>query len=233
MTTSATSLHSFVVSLQRLLNLCAMNQGFVYILTNPVFQEDWVKIGQTEDIDKRIKSLSCQTCLPHPFELYAYCKTSKYKLLERQIHRLLEYAHKRITPSREFFHIVPSEALKELRLLASTIDDAEFFISKECEEVNHRTSPAPRFRFSMAHLMPGDELIFEPTGARVVVAKHKDDNRIEFDGMRYTLSGYCRKFMPENKRNAKEAYQGPMYFSHNGRLLVKMREEHESAKRIA
>ena len=33
--------------------------------------------------------------------------------------------------------------------------------------------------------------------------------------------------MPDNKRNAADAYQGSSYFSYDGKLLVKLRAEHE------
>lgn len=203
-----------------------MEKGYVYILTNPAFQEDWVKIGYTKDIDQRIKSLSEKTCLPFPFELYAYCKTCKCVELEKQIHRILEkYVDARIAPNREFFRIVPSAALKELRFLAMTIEDAEFFAPKELEE--QKKHAAPSFRFTMVKLHPGDELVFEPNRAIVTIANDKSDNKIVYNDKLYTLSGFCKIFMPENKRNKSNAYQGPAYFSHNGELLVHLREKYE------
>ena len=32
--------------------------GYVYILTNPSFREDWVKIGKTTNMEKRLKTLN-------------------------------------------------------------------------------------------------------------------------------------------------------------------------------
>ena len=203
-----------------------MNKGFVYILRNPSFQENWVKIGMTENLDKRIKDLSNKTCLPYSYEIYAYCKTCKYKELESQIHRLLdEYAKLRVVPNREFFQIVPSKAWKELKFLAATIDDAEFFAPEEKENQLNHTTPAPPFRFSMVHLKPGEELIFEPSSLKVVVAEDNGDNKIEYNGGKYTLSGFCKKYMPDNKRNKADAYQGPAFFSYNGVLLSELRKK--------
>ena len=52
--------------------------GYVYILTNPSFREDWVKIGKSTNMEKRLKTLHT-TALPLPFKVYATIKTSKYE----------------------------------------------------------------------------------------------------------------------------------------------------------
>jgi hypothetical protein len=204
-------------------------KGYVYIVTNPAFREDWVKIGKTEkDVEERINALYT-TALPLKFELYAWCRTEKYSKLEKQMHFVLEkLADKRVNEKREFFNVVPSEALSLLRLLASTIDDAEFYVPGEDVEIAQHAKPAPSFRFSMVKLLPGDELIFEPTGVKVLVSDKTGDNKIEYKGEPYTLSGFCKKFMPENKRNKSGAYQGPQYFSYDGELLVRLREKYEN-----
>lgn len=204
-------------------------QGYVYILTNPAFKEDWVKIGKTSgSVEKRMEELFT-TALPTRFELYAWCKTAKYNDLEKQAHHILDkLTDFRIADNREFFQLVPSEALDVLRELASTLDDAEFYVPSEEMEQSQRATPAPPFRFSMVHLKPGAELVFEPTGTRVVVVEDKSDNKVMYEDKKYTLSGFCKHFMPTNKRNRKDAYQGPHYFSYEGKLLVTLRAKYES-----
>lgn len=55
----------------------ADNKGYVYILTNPSFREDWVKIGKSSrSVDVRSKELD-NTEVPLPFEIYATLQTSK------------------------------------------------------------------------------------------------------------------------------------------------------------
>ena len=47
--------------------------GYVYILTNPSFREDWVKIGKSSrPVDVRSKELD-NTAVPLPFEIFAMC----------------------------------------------------------------------------------------------------------------------------------------------------------------
>ena len=204
------------------------NFGYVYILTNPAFKEDWVKIGKTaSSVEKRMEELFT-TALPTRFELYAWCKTTKYNELEKQAHHILDkLTDSRIDDKREFFQLVPSEALAVLRELVSTIDDAEFYVPSEEKGDSQRVTPAPPFRFSMVHLKAGAELVFEPTGTRVVVVEDKADNKVMYEDKKYTLSGFCKRFMPDNKRNKKDAYQGPHYFSYEGRLLVTLRAKYE------
>ena len=56
--------------------------GYVYILTNPSFREDWVKIGKSSrPVDVRSKELD-NTAVPLPFEIYATLRTRKYNEAE-------------------------------------------------------------------------------------------------------------------------------------------------------
>ena len=75
--------------------------GYVYILTNPSFREDWVKIGKSTNMEKRLKTLNT-TALPLPFKVYATIKTSKYEELEKIIHKQIDrLTDLRINQSRE------------------------------------------------------------------------------------------------------------------------------------
>lgn len=100
--------------------------GYVYILTNPSFKEDWVKIGKSSrPVDVRSKELD-NTAVPLPFEIYATLKTVKYSEVERLVHKTIDrLTDLRIRPSREFFNITPAEALNILRDISETLDDAE------------------------------------------------------------------------------------------------------------
>lgn len=100
--------------------------GYVYILTNPSFKEDWVKIGKSSrPVDIRSKELD-NTAVPLPFDIYATLKTVKYEEVERQLHRMIDrLTDLRIRPNREFFNVPPTKALELLKDCAMTIDDAE------------------------------------------------------------------------------------------------------------
>ena len=100
--------------------------GYVYILTNPSFKEDWVKIGKSSrPVDIRSKELD-NTAVPLPFEIYATLKTVKYSEVERVVHQTIDsLTNLRIRQNREFFNITPSEALNILKRMATMLDDAE------------------------------------------------------------------------------------------------------------
>ena len=100
-------------------------QGYVYILTNPSFREDWVKIGMSSiSVEHRVKQLD-GTAVPLPFEIYAVMKTVKYQEAEKLIHNFISmFTNLRIRDNREFFNIKPEAALDIFKQVAKVIDDA-------------------------------------------------------------------------------------------------------------
>ena len=114
-------------------------QGYVYILTNPSFKEDWVKIGKSAvSVEQRVKQLD-GTAVPLPFEIYATLKTCKYSEVEKVVHQTIDsLTDLRIRQNREFFNITPQEALNILKRLATMLDDAEIVeYQKEKEAVDN------------------------------------------------------------------------------------------------
>lgn len=99
--------------------------GYVYILTNPSFREDWVKIGKSaRPVDVRSKELD-NTAVPLPFEIYATIRTIKYNEVEKLVHELIDsLTDFRIRRNREFFNVNPQRALEIFKKIALTIDDA-------------------------------------------------------------------------------------------------------------
>lgn len=100
-------------------------QGYVYILTNPSFREDWVKIGMSSmSVEQRVKQLD-STGVPLPFEIYATMKTAKYQEAEKLIHNFISmFTNLRIRDNREFFNVKPEKALEIFKQVAKVIDDA-------------------------------------------------------------------------------------------------------------
>lgn len=84
-----------------------MQKGFVYILTNPSYKDNIIKIGYTIDLKKRLAQLD-KTGVPTPFDPYMTVGTAKYKILENVIHRELDkLTDFRTRENREFFEIDP------------------------------------------------------------------------------------------------------------------------------
>ena len=207
--------------------------GYVYILTNPSFREDWVKIGKSSrPVDIRSKELD-NTAVPLPFEIYATMKTVKYNEVEKLVHKTIDrLTDLRIRQNREFFNVAPQVALDIFHDIAMTVDDAVVILYKdnrpvvenESKEVHKREVKRSRFKFSMCGIKIGENVTFNPTGTVVKVAT---DDSIDFEGRIYKLSPFVGTYMPEELRNTSGAYQGAKYFSYNGKILDDIRKEKE------
>ena len=218
-------------------------KGYVYILTNPSFREDWVKIGKSiRPVDVRSKELD-NTAVPLPFEIYATLESVKYSEIEKMVHRTIDrLTDLRIRQNREFFNVSPQEALNILQDIATAIDDAKVTIYRDNKPIEEDEAEMPdnrkqrekntgesaprrgRFKFSMVGLKKGERVTFIPTGIEVKVA---GDDSVEYRRRVYKLSPFVRAFMPEEKRNSSGAYQGAKYFSYHGKLLDELRTERE------
>lgn len=88
-----------------------------------------------------------------------------------------------------------------------------------------KSGQKPPFKFSMIGLKQGDVITFNPTNTKVIISE--DDKTIIYKGDKYTLTGFCKKFMPDDKRIPSNAYQGPLYFSYKNKALTKIRKEQE------
>lgn len=206
--------------------------GYVYILTNPSFREDWVKIGRSSrPVDIRSKELD-NTAVPLPFEIYATIQTVKYNDVEKHVHKTIDrLTDLRIRQNREFFNVPPQIALDIFNDIAKMIDDAVVTIYKDNKPVPHpekekspeatkRVVKRGRFKFSMVGIKIGETITFIPTRTEVKVAS---DDSIEYEGRIYKLSPFVGTFMPEEKQNTSGAYQGAKYFSYKGQILDDMR----------
>lgn len=227
--------------------------GFVYILTNPSFREDWVKIGKSSrPVNVRSKELD-NTAVPLPFEIFATLQTIKYDKVEKLVHKTIDrLTDLRIRQNREFFNVAPQIALDIFRDIAQTIDDAivtEYEDNKPIKQysmteaeiaenkVKHPEKPAhtavtdrpkstkkPRFKFSLVDIKIGEELVFIPTGLHVKVAS---DDSIEYEGRIYKLSPFVGTFLPEDRQTPSGAYQGALYFTYKGERLTDLRFKKE------
>jgi len=213
--------------------------GYVYILTNPSFREDWVKIGKSSrPVDIRSKELD-NTAVPLPFDIYATLKTCKYEQVEKLVHKTIDrLTDLRIRQNREFFNVQPQVALDILKDIAATIDDAvvedkssvqNIDSDSESDDSTIDNSPhkkaRPRFKFSMVNIPIGANIVFTPSNLTVRVAS---DDQIEYQGRLYKLSPFVGTFMPNDKKNTSNAYQGSKYFTYQGKVLDNIRTEQEA-----
>ena len=119
-------------------------KGYVYILTNPSFREDWVKIGKSaRAVNIRSKELD-NTAVPLPFDIFATMETKKYTEVEKLVHKTIDrLTDLRIRQNREFFNVHPQTALEIFHDIASTIDDAIVTRYHNNTPITETTTPSP------------------------------------------------------------------------------------------
>jgi hypothetical protein len=215
-------------------------KGYVYILTNDSFREDWVKIGRSSrPVDVRSKELD-NTAVPLPFKVYATIQTTKYTNVERIVHKQIDrLTDLRIRQNREFFNVEPSQALDIFLDLATAIDDAvvmQYVDDKPIQlypSINNEKPQAVKtekhvsrkpFEFAMVGLKDGDMITFAPLNIQVKV---NGKNKVEFEGRLWSLSAFTGTYLPIEKQNNSGAYQGPKYFTYNNKTLWDLRLELE------
>ena len=224
-------------------------------MTNLSFRHDWVKIGKSKrPVNVRSREHD-NTAVPLPFEIYATLKTNDCAKVERYIHKEIDrFTNRRIRKTREFFNVLPEEALEMFRDVVDIRGEGEITLYKDnkpihgdeprkepaepyvavpVEPVKANAEPQPQrrrhhgnFRFSMIGVGLGEAVTFIPTGQIVTVAS---DNEVEHDGQRYKLTTFTKRFLPAERRNSADAYRGSDYFSYKGRVLTDIRKERESS----
>lgn len=82
-----------------------------------------------------------------------------------------------------------------------------------------------KFSFDAVGVNVGDALTFID-GTKVIAA---EDNKIIFCGELFTLSGFCKEFMPDEKRTKSNAYRGCAFFFKDGVKLEKLFKEQQKS----
>lgn len=100
--------------------------GYVYILTNPSFREDWVKIGKSSLFADILPGENVNAFVPFPFEIYATIQSVNYHEIERLVHNMLgRLTDLKVQSDTGFFKISPRKVFEVFCDIAEAIDDAE------------------------------------------------------------------------------------------------------------
>lgn len=78
--------------------------------------------------------------------------------------------------------------------------------------------PSNKFSFDAVGVNVGDKLTFID-GTKVIAA---ENNKIIFCGELFTLSGFCKEFMPDDRRTKSNSYRGCAFFYKDGVKLEKL-----------
>lgn len=203
-----------------------MSKGYVYVLTNPSFKHDWVKIGRSSRMPEIRSKELYNTSIPLPFEIYATLSTKKYIEAENLIHKSIDrLSDLRINKSREFFNIAPELAYEILLDVSRLLDDAVVELYGDNIEVNgaikDRKKRSKLFNFYEIGIEKGEVINFiNNENIKAVVI---DSRKVLYEGEEFYLSGLVLKLFTEmGSVNPSGAYQGPAYFLYKGQRLVDM-----------
>ncbi len=197
-------------------------ENIVYILINESMP-GYVKIGKTNDLEHRIRSLDT-TGVPLPFECFYACRVKDATFVERQL--LDAFMDHRVRSSREFFEIAPERAVAILKLVA--IEDVtpkkDFIESQEDQQaLNQARTRRTRFNFKMVDIPAGAELVFSRD--ENIKAKVVDNRSIEFNGNITNLSSAAQEAL-----GADYGVAGTDYWMYEGETLDERRRRLESGE---
>ena len=86
-----------------------------------------------------------------------------------------------------------------------------------------------KFSFAAIGVNVGDALTFID-GTKVIAA---EDNKVSFCGELFTLSGFCKDFMPDDKRTKSNTYRGCAFFFKDGVKLEKLFKDHQKKSLVS
>jgi hypothetical protein len=204
-------------------------KGYVYVLTNPSFRDDWVKIGKSKRLPEVRGRELYNTAVPLPYEIYATLQTEKYNEAERMIHRSIDrISDLRINKNREFFNIAPESAYEILADIKELLGDEAVIelkgdnveVSKEVR-IGSKRKVSQRFDFYSRGLKNGDIINF--IGNDSITAIVTSERHVLFENDQWLLSPLVRElFTRMGNVNSSGAYQGPAYFTFKGTRLTEL-----------
>lgn len=119
-----------------------------------------------------------------------------------------------------------------------TTEEKECATEDENKQTEQTNTPAKvvsldkssnKFSFDAVGVNVGDALTFID-GTKVIAA---EDNKVSFCGELFTLSGFCKEFMPDEKRTKSNTYRGCAFFFKDGVKLEKLFKEHQKKSLVS
>ena len=118
----------------------------------------------------------------------------------------------------------PTEDVIPAKVDNVTTEEKEFATEEKTEQTDTSAKvvpldkPSNKFSFAAIGVNVGDALTFID-GTKVIAA---EDNKVSFCGELFTLSGFCKDFMPDDKRTKSNTYRGCAFFFKDGVKLEKL-----------
>ena len=129
----------------------------------------------------------------------------------------------------------PTEDVIPAKVDNVTTEEKECATEKKTEQTNKTAKvvpldkPSNKFSFDAIGVNVGDKLAFID-GTEVIAA---EDNKVSFCGELFTLSGFCKEFMPDEKRTKSNSYRGCAFFFKDGVKLEKLFKEQQKKSLVS
>lgn len=128
----------------------------------------------------------------------------------------------------------PSEDVIPAKVDNVTTEEKECATEDKTEQTNKPAKvvsldkPSNKFSFDAIGVNVGDKLTF--IDGTVIAA---EDNKVSFCGELFTLSGFCKEFMPDEKRTKSNSYRGCAFFFKDGVKLEKLFKEQQKKSLVS
>ena len=203
--------------------------NIVYIFINQAMPE-MVKIGITDNVERRIKELSSTSGVPLPFECFYAVKVSENaKKLEKKIHQ--GFDKQRVRREREFFYTSPENAKSILELLeimgGENITPKEDIVenNEEKQALDEARKLRVKFNFKMLDINPGEILKFKKDNS--ITCEVYDDTQVKFRDKITSLSNSADIVLKDMGYDWTSV-QGPRWWVYEGKTLSELRNEREN-----
>lgn len=129
----------------------------------------------------------------------------------------------------------PTEDVIPTKVDNVTTEEKKCATEKKTEQTNKTAKVVPldkssnKFSFDAIGVNVGDKLTFVD-GTEVIAA---EDNKVSFCGELFTLSGFCKEFMPDDKRTKSNTYRGCAFFFKDGVKLEKLFKEQQKKSLVS
>jgi hypothetical protein len=197
----------------------------VYILTNPVIP-DLVKVGRTNNLEERVRSLSAHSGVPVPFEVYYACVVENSIKVEKHIHE--GFGDHRVNPKREFFRINPERVLAILKLVEEQeITPSRDFVedADEQQSLNKERTRRSNLTFSSVGIPVGSTLHF--VRDENITVEVVDDRNVEFEGKVTSLSQSSLTLLTRDYGWKASTVAGPQFWVYENETLSERRSRLE------
>ncbi|NCB44913.1 MAG: GIY-YIG nuclease family protein [Clostridia bacterium] len=211
--------------------------SFVYIFKNDSL-DGWVKIGKTDDVESRLRSLNSSTALPYSFRCYAAYEVDDAKNVEEHIHGLIDAIDGSLrsreerkgggTRTREFFKMEPETAYLVFSHVANLRGNPQKLIEYEPTEEEAKIESIVTDRrlknttFKSLGISIGTEIAFLYN--KNIVAKVADDkNQVQYESNTSSVSDLALRLLVKEKGWSSKSVNGWNFFTINGIVLKALR----------